>query len=142
MNDREKWRERVKDIGASGMTWWWWWWWWWHNSVLPCIKIHSYFPVTLFVAIHRTSYVLFLMFVTWSIHKILLLPIFVLCFFFVFCVFVYCLSFSYFFWSFGLFYVEILEVKIPDIAVNPSLSYLPTPPLGQDMTQGQFLSGV
>ena len=22
------------------------------------------------------------------------------------------------------------------------LSYLPTPPLGQDMTQGQFLSGV
>ena len=23
-----------------------------------------------------------------------------------------------------------------------SLSYLPSPPLGQDMTQGQFLSGV
>ena len=23
-----------------------------------------------------------------------------------------------------------------------SYSYLPTPPLGQDMTQGQFLSGV
>ena len=23
-----------------------------------------------------------------------------------------------------------------------SMSYLPTPPLGQDMTQGQFLSGV
>ena len=23
MNDREKWRERVKDIRASGMTWWW-----------------------------------------------------------------------------------------------------------------------
>ena len=22
------------------------------------------------------------------------------------------------------------------------LSYLPTPPLGQDMTQGQFLSGI
>ena len=26
-NDREKWRERVKDIRASGTTWWWWWWW-------------------------------------------------------------------------------------------------------------------
>ena len=26
MNDREKWRERVKDIRASGTTWWWWWW--------------------------------------------------------------------------------------------------------------------
>ena len=27
MNDREKWRERVSDIRASGTTWWWWWWW-------------------------------------------------------------------------------------------------------------------
>ena len=26
MNDREKWRERVRDIRAGG-TWWWWWWW-------------------------------------------------------------------------------------------------------------------
>ena len=25
MNDREKWRERVRDIRASGATWWWWW---------------------------------------------------------------------------------------------------------------------
>ena len=24
MNDREKWRERVRDICAGGMTWWWW----------------------------------------------------------------------------------------------------------------------
>ena len=29
MNDREKWREMVKDICADGTTWWWWWWWWW-----------------------------------------------------------------------------------------------------------------
>ena len=27
MNDREKWRERVRNIHASGTTWWWWWWW-------------------------------------------------------------------------------------------------------------------
>ena len=26
MNEREKWRERVRDIRASGATWWWWWW--------------------------------------------------------------------------------------------------------------------
>ena len=26
MNDREKWRGRVRDIRASGTTWWWWWW--------------------------------------------------------------------------------------------------------------------
>ena len=24
INDREKWRERVRDIGAGGTTWWWW----------------------------------------------------------------------------------------------------------------------
>ena len=28
MNDREKLRERVRDIRASGTTWWWSWWWW------------------------------------------------------------------------------------------------------------------
>ena len=27
MNDREKWREKVRDIRAGGMTWWWWWLW-------------------------------------------------------------------------------------------------------------------
>ena len=25
MNDREKWRERVRDNRPSGKTWWWWW---------------------------------------------------------------------------------------------------------------------
>ena len=32
MNEREKWRERVRDIRASGTTWWWWWWWWWFTA--------------------------------------------------------------------------------------------------------------
>ena len=27
MNDREKWRERVRDIRATSTTWRWWWWW-------------------------------------------------------------------------------------------------------------------
>ena len=27
-NDREKWRERVRDVRAIGTKWWWWWWWW------------------------------------------------------------------------------------------------------------------
>ena len=26
MNEREKWRERIRDICDSGTTWWWWWW--------------------------------------------------------------------------------------------------------------------
>ena len=25
MNDREKWKERVRDIRATSTTWWWWW---------------------------------------------------------------------------------------------------------------------
>ena len=28
MNDREEWRERVRDIRATSVIWWWWWWWW------------------------------------------------------------------------------------------------------------------
>ena len=27
MNDREEWRERVRDIRTDGTTRWWWWWW-------------------------------------------------------------------------------------------------------------------
>ena len=38
MNDREKWRERVRDIRASGTTWWWWWWWWSNQYQLIIIK--------------------------------------------------------------------------------------------------------
>ena len=34
MNDREKWRERVRDICATSTTWWWWWWWWWFLMLL------------------------------------------------------------------------------------------------------------
>ena len=26
MDDREEWRERVRDIRATSVTWWWWWW--------------------------------------------------------------------------------------------------------------------
>ena len=26
VNDREKWREGVRDIRATSTTWWWWWW--------------------------------------------------------------------------------------------------------------------
>ena len=34
INDREKWRERIRDIRTGGTTWWWWWWW--------CIKERRY----------------------------------------------------------------------------------------------------
>ena len=34
MNDREKWRERVRDIRAGGTKWWWWWWFFFNNNHL------------------------------------------------------------------------------------------------------------
>ena len=34
MNDREEWRERVRDIRATSATWWWWWRLIWSNSWL------------------------------------------------------------------------------------------------------------
>ena len=36
----------------------------------------------------------------------------------------------------------ILDSNVLCVSSLSSLSYLSTPPLGQDMTQGQFLSGV
>ena len=37
MNDWEKWRERVRDIRASGTTWWWWWYICIYLSVCECL---------------------------------------------------------------------------------------------------------
>ena len=37
---------------------------------------------------------------------------------------------------------EMFPVALISFSLFFFLSYLPTPPLGQDMTQGQFLSGV
>ena len=36
MNDRKKWRERVRDIRASGTTWWWWW-----LNLISCVFVAS-----------------------------------------------------------------------------------------------------
>ena len=38
MNDREEWRERVRDIRATSAIWWWWWWWWWWNIHLDIYR--------------------------------------------------------------------------------------------------------
>ena len=40
MNDREKWRERVRDIRAFGTTWWWWCWWL-DNEIMYIFLNHS-----------------------------------------------------------------------------------------------------
>ena len=36
MNDRERWRERVRDICATSMTWWWWW------CMYVCMYVYIY----------------------------------------------------------------------------------------------------
>ena len=52
MSDREKWRERVRDIRASGTTWRWWWWWWWH------IYIYMYIYIYIYIYIYVCIYIL------------------------------------------------------------------------------------
>ena len=37
MNDREEWRERVRDIRATSAIWWWWWWY-----VCVCVCVLAY----------------------------------------------------------------------------------------------------
>ena len=49
MNDREKWRERIKDMRAGGMTWWWWW--------LQDRLICSLTPVIEFIFLCNISYI-------------------------------------------------------------------------------------
>ena len=59
MNNREKWRERVRDIRAASTRWWWWWWWWWYHLVLIYLLLtfhlyhfrSSYFYLFLFDSI-------------------------------------------------------------------------------------------
>ena len=36
MNDREEWRESVRDIRAASTIWWWWWWWYSTNCTNWC----------------------------------------------------------------------------------------------------------
>ena len=49
MNDREEWRERVRDIRADDKTWWWWWWWY----------IYIYIYILFFIYIYIYIYSLF-----------------------------------------------------------------------------------
>ena len=104
MNDREKWRERVRDTRAGGTTWWWWWWWWYrlyHPMTYICYFVASYlfllwynwslwccFVLLLeetcflsygFLSLATSKFfrVKFLLFVVWSIHTAVFLPIFV-----------------------------------------------------------------
>ena len=51
MNDREGWRDRVRDIHAGGTTWWWWWW---MVFTRPLISEFSSFFTNPFVTVPST----------------------------------------------------------------------------------------
>ena len=51
MNDREKWRERVRDIRAGGATWWWWWSVWFIHLSTYFYYIYIY----IYIVIHRQT---------------------------------------------------------------------------------------
>ena len=44
MNDREKWRDRVRNIRATSTTWWGWWWWYGfkYSHLTPIINMKLY----------------------------------------------------------------------------------------------------
>ena len=64
MNDREKWRERVRDIRASSTTWWWWWW---------CVKV-KWFQILLCITNNLIKYQSFV-YTYWNGQTILSLTI-------------------------------------------------------------------
>ena len=37
MNNREKWRKRVRDIRPGSATLWWWWWWFWYTRLTDVV---------------------------------------------------------------------------------------------------------
>ena len=50
MNDREEWRERVRDIRAAITIWWWWWWY-----IITYLYFHIYniFAPVISASVHR-----------------------------------------------------------------------------------------
>ena len=56
MNDREEWRERVRDIRAASTIWWWWWWYiYMYECINVCINIYTYMNV--FVCVYIYIYI-------------------------------------------------------------------------------------
>ena len=67
MNDREKWREKVRDIRTTSTTWWWWWWWlmlnwlFWNRTVLV-FKLLTYAKLNCF----KWNYFCLLNWIVWN----------------------------------------------------------------------------
>ena len=104
MNDKEKWRERVRDIRATSTTWWWWW----------QFRIFVLLGGLPYQGPYQGSRINH----SWGENSLIN--------------------------TFLLWGIQTTSNTIwTRVAVTISSYYhiYPTPPLGQDMTQGQFLSG-
>ena len=55
MNDREKCRERVRDIRASGTTWWWWWCLWLYIFLSVSLSLYAFLSTCLSVSVSCRS---------------------------------------------------------------------------------------
>ena len=56
MNDREEWRERVRDIRATSAIWWWWWWWF-NETCLNERLLPKYIYIYIYIYIYVSMYV-------------------------------------------------------------------------------------
>ena len=54
VNDREKWRQRVRGIWAGGTTWWWWWWL--HNINYTYSHTHTHTHIYIYIYISSKLY--------------------------------------------------------------------------------------
>ena len=41
IDDRDEWRERVRDIRVRSTIWWWWWWWWYICTHYVCVHVRA-----------------------------------------------------------------------------------------------------
>ena len=70
MNDREEWRERVRDIRATSAIWWWWWWYYIHYYILYYIHPIYY---TIYIILHTLLYIiLYTSYILYNIHYYIL----------------------------------------------------------------------
>ena len=62
MNNREKWRERVRDIRAGGMTWWWWWW------LIYTMNISWVHIMSMYICVHTIGVYVYVHYVLICMH--------------------------------------------------------------------------
>ena len=63
MNDREEWRERVRDIRATSAIWWWWWW---YFYVVYSIGFQTFFVQAFKIVQDSEKFSVLLLYILWN----------------------------------------------------------------------------